>query len=311
MDFQSLLGNEPIKAYLQKAIHNATLSHALLFSGPDGVGKSLFAKVVAKKLLQSEDDRVMKETHPDFHVLRPEGKTGLHSMERLREMIDEVYTTAFEAPAKVFVIHDAERMQTASANAILKTLEEPTPDTTLILLTSQQSEILPTIRSRTVRLSFQPLSEKEVASFLKEQNLPLDLAKHAQGSLRKALDLTEMEPLRKSVFLILSKRLSYPLRSQEIEKLESGIEDEDPMKRLRKVEHIFASILMWQRDQTALQINIPKESLFFNDTELKTPSFSLEKLIRLIDEARSAFERNIKFSTCLESIFSPMLSNEF
>ena len=303
MDFDSLLGNAPIKAYLQRAIHNQTLPHALLFSGLDGVGKSLFAKAVAQMLLASQDDRVMKESHPDFHAIHPEGKTGLHSMDALRAMIDEVYTTTFEAPRKVFVIYDAERMQTACANALLKTLEEPNPDTTLILLTSQLSEILPTIRSRCVRLYFQPLSESEVAEFLKQHGLPEHLAKQAHGSLQEALELTEMDSLRKIVFSILSNRFSYPERSRELEKLETAIEDEDPMKRHRKIEHILTSVLMWHRDQVARQANISADVLFFPDeASASFPLVSAEKLSRSMDEARSALERNIKFSVCLESV---------
>ncbi len=307
MDFDSLLGNAPIKAFLQRAIERQTLPQTLLFAGPDGVGKSLFAKVTARMLLQSNDDRVMKEFHPDFHVIRPEGKTGLHSMETLREMIDEVHTTPFEATRKVFVIHDAERMQTAQSNALLKTLEEPNPDTTIILLTSHLSEIIPTILSRSVRLYFQPLSQTEVETFLQSHDLPKTLAKQAHGSLREALDLKEMDFLRKMVFFILENRLSYPDRTREIEKLENAIEDEDPMKKHRKVAHVFASILMWYRDQAARQSNVPNDTLLFPE-EVKDSCLlsSLEKVISSVEKARAAFERNIKFSVCLESVLGSM-----
>ncbi len=305
MDFDSLLGNAPIKAFLQRSIERQTLSRALVFAGIEGIGKSLFAKALAKKLLLSLDDRVMKETHPDFHVIRPEGKTGTHSMDSLRAMIDKVHEAPFEAPRKVFVIEDADRMQTAQGNILLKTLEEPNPDTTMILLTSHINHILPTILSRCVRLYFQQLSQSEVEIYLKRHDLPLSLAKQAYGSLRAVSDLKEMDALRKMVFFILQNRLSYPERVSELEKLEEAIEDEDPVKRYRKVEFVFSAILMWHRDNWARRMSSSKDVLFFEEeASVSFPLPSLDKVISSIDDARSCFERNIKFSVCLESAMS-------
>jgi DNA polymerase III subunit delta' len=299
--FESILGNEPIKAYLRKAVVEERLPHALLFAGPDGVGKSLFAKDLAIHLLGS-GARVAAENHPDFHVIRPVGKSGLHAIETLRGLIDDVHATPFEAKAKVFLIHDAHRMQPAAANALLKTLEEPTPDTLLILLTSAPQEILPTIASRCSALRFQLLSEAEIGSLLTAKGLSLDFAKRAHGSAGKAFDLAVKAPVEERLFRLFAQKLSYPELSGALEEIEKEIENEDPVKHASDVERIFAALLMWRRDQIARNCGAP---LFFPDApEARYQLPLLSEIERKVDEARVAVSRNMRLSVCLEQIFT-------
>jgi DNA polymerase III delta prime subunit len=270
--FGTILGNEPIKSYLTQALSKGTLPHALLFSGPEGSGKSSFAKELSCHLLGAEQARIEKENHPDFHVLRPEGKSGLHSIETLRHLIDESHIAPFEAASKVFLIREAHRMQPAAGNALLKTLEEPLPNTLLILLTSALQEILPTIASRCSILRFQPVS--------------------------KALGLGQ----EKELFAILASRVSYPELALKLSALEEALEDEDPVKKNLNVERIFSLILMWHRDRVASTSGAP---LFFPDApEAKGPLPDLEATLRAVEEARLAVSRNMRLSTCLERILT-------
>ncbi len=301
--FDKIIGNEQVKTYLSKAVQNNTLPHALLFSGPFGVGKSLFAKRLAAALLQTTEQRIETETHPDFHILRPESKSGLHSIDTLRQLIDKVQSAPFESSGKVFVIFDAERMQTAPANALLKTLEEPTPDTTLILLTDRVSEILPTIRSRCSIFKFNPIAEGEIAAFLKTKGHKEELAKIAQGSIGKALELAQMPNPEKTLFSLLRERPIYPKLHLGLEKIEAAIEDEDPVKKNRNAEYIFTAFLMWHRDQHARRLSC--DSLFFPQEEaVLFPLPKMEIVLKCVEEARGCYQRNIKFSTCLESLFT-------
>jgi DNA polymerase III delta prime subunit len=136
--------------YLKKALSEEKLPNTLLFSGPEMQGKKT-ALWLASQLLKREH----VEAHPDFHLIAPEGKSGLHSIDSLRNAIDVSHSAPYSAPAKVFLIESAESMQPAAANALLKTLEEPVLDSYWILLSERQQEILPTIVSRCARLSFQ------------------------------------------------------------------------------------------------------------------------------------------------------------
>lgn len=306
--FDHILGNERVKAYFAKALRNNTLPHAILLSGLSGVGKSLFAKTLAAILLKTSNHKIEEETHPDFHSLKPEGKTGLHTIETLRTLIDEVHSAPFEASGKVFVIYDAERMQTASANALLKTLEEPNPDTTLILITEHPNEMIPTIRSRCAFLSFQSIPEKEIEAFLKKQGHDAKWAKMAQGSIGKALDLATKPRLEEALFSLLEKSVSYPELLIALEKIEASIEDEDPAQKNRNAENLFTAFLLWHRDQHARKLGVDLDHLFIPNREcVSSPLPLLNSVIKRVDEARLSYQRNIKISSCLEWLFGALL----
>lgn len=302
--FSHLLGNDLIKAYLQKAIEDNRLAQTLLFAGPDGVGKSLFAKAAAKRLLG-------KDFSPDLHVFAPEGKSGLYAIETLREMIEKEHEAPFEAPGKVFILEDVERMQPASANALLKTLEEPTPETTFILLTSRPQEILPTILSRCALLQFQPLSEEAIGSLLHAKGYPVHLAKLAYGSAGRAFELAEhpeFEEHRKTLFKLLANQPSYPEIALQLAKLEERIlEEEDPVKVNRRIEHLFASILMWHRDQQLREVGGRGELLFFPD-EPQAQTGPLKELEKTVEKAFLGYQRNMRLSSCLAQIFLAKLA---
>lgn len=299
--FSHIFGNEPIKAYLQKALSENRLPQTLLFTGLDGIGKRLFAEKLAHHLLKSDRS-------PDLHILAPEGKSGFYAIDTVREMIDKEHSAPFEAPGKVFILEDAERMQPASANALLKTLEEPSPDTTFILLSTSSQEMLPTILSRCVILSFQPLTQEAIEMLLLAKGHPVRLAKLAQGSAGRAFELAEkpeLEELRKIIFSLLAEKPSFPDLSLQIEKLEELIEEgkeENPVQVGRRVEYLFASILMWHRDQELRQLGERQDLLFFPEEGTHSPIAQIEKAI---EKARLAYQRNIKLSVLMEQLLLP------
>ena len=92
--------------------------------------------------------------HPDLFHLRPAGKMRIISVEKTRELISDLSRTSNQGGGKVALIHEADRMRKESANAFLKTLEEPPPDTYLLLLTTRPNSMLPTIRSRCLTMRF-------------------------------------------------------------------------------------------------------------------------------------------------------------
>lgn len=113
--FTDIIGNDEIKQQLERMLAKQEMGHALLFSGPEGVGKSLFAYAFAARLIQATTRGLLEEQvhklslgqHPDIHIYHPEGKLGLHSIQTMRLFSEEVYFPPFEAAWKVFIIHDA------------------------------------------------------------------------------------------------------------------------------------------------------------------------------------------------------------
>jgi len=195
-------------AYLKSALENNTLPSTLLFSGG---GTRQIATELASQLLGCSKERIEANSHPDFHALVPEGKSALHSIESIREAIGQSHESPFEDKASVFLIECAERMQPAAANALLKTLEEPSAHTTWILLSDRPREILPTILSRCTKLSFQEVNEG------------LKLGEEA-NRLRK----------------LLEERPSYPKLALELEAIEKLIEGEDAPKKAHALLAIVA-----------------------------------------------------------------------
>ena len=161
---------------LKKALLQEKLPNTLLLSGPRAEGKKT-ALWLSTQLLKA----TALETHPDFHLLAPEGKGGLHSIEAIRNAIDISHSAPYSAPAKVFLIESAESMQPVAANALLKTLEEPVLDSYWILLSERPQEILPTILSRCSKFSSQPQDfQPDTPEFQEAKTLLLALQNYAQ-----------------------------------------------------------------------------------------------------------------------------------
>ena len=293
--FDEIVGHIEVKNYLQKALLQKKLPNTLLFSGIEGIGKKKMALALAQKLLQK-----FPENHPDFHLLTPEGKSGTHSIESIRDAIGESHTAPFQAQVKVFMIESAERMQPASSNALLKTLEEPTLDSYWILLSSAPQEILPTILSRCAKIPFHPLATSEIFSILQKLKKPTELAPFSHGSLTKILEISnfpQMEEIQSLLFSLFSENITYPQQSIQLEKIEKLIDTEDPVQYQTRVKHLFALISMYFRDGI-LRETTPKSPYFFLQNQTcRTAQTNWEEIL---DEVRLAFERNIKLTTVLE-----------
>ena len=237
--FDQIIGNEKVKYYLTQLAKRES-GNSLLFAGPDGIGKTLFAEAFAKLLIGKKEIEV--SNHPDIRIYRPEGKIGMHSIASMREFSEEVFLAPFEARWKIFIIHEAERMLSYSANALLKTFEEPALDSIIILLSSHPSALLPTVLSRCKTVRFHPLAPEDIVRYLMQRHQKSaeeakTVAAMAQGSIGRAVRLIQggSNPLRKVLleFLSTHETASYRLISdaaallaEQIEAAKSGAEAE-------------------------------------------------------------------------------------
>jgi DNA polymerase III subunit delta' len=152
---------------LAQLVDSARLPHALLISGPDGIGKHRFAQAFAASLLCEQASGfsacgqcrscqlLLAGNHPDFREVCPEEGKRQIGIDQVRELQGFVGKFAHrEGGKKVLLIHPAEAMNHFTANALLKTLEEPAGDTLLMLISHAPSQLLPTIRSRCLQMKF-------------------------------------------------------------------------------------------------------------------------------------------------------------
>ena len=183
MPFSHIQGQSQAITALQRAYKQHRLHHAYLFYGPNGIGKRKSALALAELLLCKtplQDDacgqcggciRLRAGTHPDFiYVKRELNSKGVPGqaikIHQIRELQKKLSYQAYEGGRRVVCIEEADRLNLATANALLKTLEEPSQDTHFILLSDRVHLILPTIASRCQKVRFTPLSFQTLVSLI-------------------------------------------------------------------------------------------------------------------------------------------------
>lgn len=170
--FNDLVGQDRVRAFLSRTIESDQLSHAYLFVGPAGAGKTAAAKALAAAALCGErgcgqcDDcrRVMRDSHPDVKVYAPEGATYL--VEQVRDIVHDTALAPIRGSRKVYIIQRAELLGESAANAFLKTLEEPPASVLIILHARTLAGVLPTIVSRCQVVPFRTIPASESAEIL-------------------------------------------------------------------------------------------------------------------------------------------------
>ncbi len=168
-------GQDKAVGFLAEALKRGEVPHALVFTGPRGVGKYSTALLFAAALLcpHGQPDacasclKVARGVHPDLHVVEAEGNQIL--IDQVRELESELNIKAKESRRKVAIIDEAGAMNQQAANAFLKTLEEPPPETFIILVAESREALLETVASRCHEVRFSALGKRDIETFLKEK----------------------------------------------------------------------------------------------------------------------------------------------
>lgn len=205
--FENILGNEGIKQLITKSIKSGNISHSYLFVGKAGIGKKLFAKEIAKKVMCLDNEHCEScikfdtNSNPDFTLIVPDGKSI--KIEQIRNLQSKIIEKPITSKKKVYIIDDAESMSSEGQNCLLKTLEEPPEYAMIILITSNESRILQTIKSRCVILKFEDLKEEDISKAINIQDK--ELIKLCDGSLEKADKIQD----KKEIYYKLKELVNY------------------------------------------------------------------------------------------------------
>ena len=311
MRLSGVAGHKRLTALISRAIDRDTLPPTLLFAGPSGVGKWLVAQATAQAVNCLEPvrngredlpidacgtcracDRMARGVHVDVIAIEPDER-GSIKIDVVRDVLSRTGFRPFEGKRRAVLVREADTLEPAAQNALLKSLEEPPPGTMFILTTAVPGVLLPTVRSRCMRLRFGRLTAAEVAAVLVRDHGLTDAearvaAPLADGSVGQALALsdTDLTAMRDSAMLLLQRtsgRSDVQARLQAATDLVGQKSQERDRGQLAVVLRLAASML---RDIEA--INAGADARVLANPQL---TGDLSALARAFagDRARSAF----------------------
>ena len=339
---KELIGNKPVAETLSRLVHKGRLPNALLFAGPEGIGKKRFAMELARMLVctrrsggdpcgvcgacartrefvipafeRSEDsDHVFFTQHPDVGIVVPYRRNlrigAIRALER------ESNFRPYEAEARIFIVDDAEKMNDPASNALLKTLEEPPSTTHLILITSREDTLLPTIRSRCQTIRFAPVPVDDLAKHLIDvcEFSPEDAALAARvsgGSVGRAMNIipASFRTQRAAMLDVVKSAITGDRRemlgiSEEMTNATNKDEYEETLEILQGLVHDVWLIRNQANEGAILNVDIRDELAELAES---TTSPSLAAWLEEIEALKENFIVNINRRIATDSLFIGM-----
>lgn len=328
-DMNDILGNERIKEHFITAVRHKKISHAYIVEGDRGSGKKMLAAAFSK-ILQCETRQKTGDTkacgqcesciqmdnkdHPDVIWVSHE-KPNVISVGEIREQIvNTVDIMPYKGPYKIYIVDEAEKMNAAAQNAILKTIEEPPEYAIIFLLTTNRGAFLDTILSRCILLGTRPVSETAIKKYLVDKcGISSEEAEFSAGfslgNIGKAEAIVSSEEFRELKNLTLSV-LRY---IHEIESYEIADKVKEYKKYKNHIDDFFDIFLMWFRDILLLKADksvnaetARKKIIFSNEygyLKKQAEKINLEAvdyIINKISRARIRIKSNVNFDATLE-----------
>ncbi|OGX39779.1 MAG: DNA polymerase III subunit delta' [Omnitrophica WOR_2 bacterium RIFCSPHIGHO2_02_FULL_68_15] len=273
MPFSDVVGHSAVVAGFRQQMMAGTVGHAHLLLGPDGVGKAFLARQMAQALLcrQPAGDgdacgrcpscrSVAKGQHPDLRVIQVEEDATTITIEQVRELQRWLSMTPFHDGRKVALLAEAETMQEPSANALLKTLEEPPPTAVLLITAVHEGRLLPTLVSRCARWACGPLPADALREALiargVEPGRARAIVRRADGRLGRAVSLCSPE---------VWARQQHWLDQWHTAVAEGALEPAFVTRPRAELEEGLELAAAWYHDLLAVQTGLDLEQLVYPD----------------------------------------------
>lgn len=321
MPFNSIVGHEQPKRFLQSALRHNRLAHALLFHGEDQIGKRLTAHILAQAVNCEADPspdipdacgvcrscrQIDSGAHPDVTILA--ATSGKGETEQIRDIESRFIYRPLVGVRKIVILDNAELLRNEAANALLKTIEEPPPDSLIILVSARPDTLLPTIRSRCQEIRFAPLPVVLVEDVVRRRRGLSEadarfLAMVSGGRLGMALE-ADPEALRaeRAVFL----RLVSPEALKSVSALFATCET---VAKSEESEIALRWLAAWFRDLAVIKVRGDRTRLLNTDrvSELEglAGRLPLEKILDLatyVESMEQGLERNLNKQLMLEGL---------
>ncbi|MHC1685988.1 MAG: DNA polymerase III subunit delta' [Clostridiaceae bacterium] len=296
MSSQSIIGHQNIKKYLEKTIQLGTLSHAHIFAGEDGIGKSILAKEIALRILGKTEDRDYAD------IINWRSDKASIGVDKIRELVVEINKKPYEQDKKVIIVYNAETMTPQAQNAFLKTIEEPPKGVSIFLLCENLEALLDTIKSRCQIHKLKKLSQEDMLQFAKknfdyidsEELKPiLAFADGIPGRIEKFVNNEEFKEIREIALKVLTKCCSIDI----VELLKLSEELNKYKKQWKEVLNTFIlyirdAIIYKETGDESNVINIDKLSEINQLTNIYSYN-KLSLLINIIDYVKDNLQSNV------------------
>lgn len=325
-DFDDLVGQEPIKKALTNALETGRISHAYLFAGPRGTGKTSTARILAKALNcekgptahpcnQCTNCREITEgTSSDVVEIDAASNRGIDEIRKLRE---QVYFAPVSSRYKVYIIDEVHMITTDAFNALLKTLEEPPEHVVFILATTEPQKILNTILSRCQRFDFHRATVDEIAAHLAKvaagshidaspEALRL-MAIQADGGLRDALSLLDQcsvmanpvteETVRQVLGLVGREKLRQLITQIGHRDLSGALDSLNQLlEQGKEMEQILAELMEYFRALLLFQADREYQEIYLTDTrealEQAAGLFTRDQIVAHVERIHEAVKES-------------------
>jgi len=332
---KKLVGQSDAVTLIEKQIKNNNLSHAYLFSGPRGVGKTSLARIIATTL----------GCDPVFDITEIDAASH-NKVDDIRELNDSInFIASSPGKKRVFILDEVHMLSNAASNAFLKTLEEPPEHVIFILATTEPERVLETIKSRTTHIAFKRIGNDQIISTLNEigknEKIKINddvlsyIANQSDGSLRDAINLFEQthntfgnKATIDDLYSILGK-VSIADLQQIIESINTQDTSEilnilkvnyskglQPLDILNSITELFRNIFYFKYlpdDDTFLAISESENTLVKHSNELITAK-QLSRVLDLLDELNqtivNAPSQELKLELFLIKLIKPQLASD-
>ena len=332
---KKLVGQSDAVTLIEKQIKNNNLSHAYLFSGPRGVGKTSLARIIATTL----------GCDPVFDITEIDAASH-NKVDDIRELNDSInFIASSPGKKRVFILDEVHMLSNAASNAFLKTLEEPPEHVIFILATTEPERVLETIKSRTTHIAFKRIGNNQIISTLNEigknEKIKINddvlsyIANQSDGSLRDAINLFEQthntfgnKATIDDLYSILGK-VSIADLQQIIESINTQDTSEilnilkvnyskglQPLDILNSITELFRNIFYFKYlpdDNTFLAISESENTLVKHSNELITAK-QLSRVLDLLDELNqtivNAPSQELKLELFLIKLIKPQLASD-
>lgn len=322
VSFNNIIGHEEIIRHLKNAMTTGKISHSYIFTGRPGSGKKLLATTYAMTLqceaggtepCQKCDSckKAIGKNHPDIIMVNHE-KPGTITIDEVRDqVIHDVAIKPYCSQHKIYIIPDAEMMTVQAQNAILKTIEEPPEYAVIMLLTSNIDSLLPTIRSRCVRLDLKVVDDSLVKEYLMEHLQVPDYqaeidASYAQGSIGKAKEAATSQEFADMTANAL-KILKYA-NSMEVYELTEAIKTLTADKNnindyLDIFQFWFRDVLMFKATREIDNLVFKQEINFIREQASERSYENIEKILEALEKTKVRLRANVNLELALELLF--------